>query len=297
MISHRSPSEASDILAHGHRHRGQPRTERLRLGGRRVGDPHGDGRTGQHADAAGAAFQRGLVLLRLRAAGRRSSRARACSPPPPTRPTPTCTSCPCPCRPTPTTRTTARSATKCCGCCSTTSSGRAASSTSTSARHQAWGRLPRGQHPAGGGDRCDRVAARAHFSSRTITCTRCPALLREAFPDTPILHFTHIPFPDPPVLRLIPDAWRQTILRGMLGADVVGLQTPHGRAHRSCRAAPSFWTSRSIDDCRRGARCRRPRGRRARPIRPASSRAPCAARCARPRSPPRTSGWRRSAAR
>jgi trehalose 6-phosphate synthase len=52
-----------------------------------------------------------------------------------------------------------------------------------------------------------------------------PALLRSTFPDTPILHFTHIPFPDPPVLRLIPDAWRTTILRGMLGADVVGLQT------------------------------------------------------------------------
>jgi trehalose 6-phosphate synthase len=46
------------------------------------------------------------------------------------------------------------------------------------------------------------------------------------FPDTPILHFTHIPFPDPPVLRLLPDAWRKTILLGMLGADVVGLQTP-----------------------------------------------------------------------
>ena len=53
-----------------------------------------------------------------------------------------------------------------------------------------------------------------------------PALLRRSFPDTPILHFTHIPFPDPPVLRLVPDAWRRTIVLGMLGADVVGLQTP-----------------------------------------------------------------------
>ena len=54
-----------------------------------------------------------------------------------------------------------------------------------------------------------------------------PGLLRSMYPDAPILHFTHIPFPDPPVLRLIPDPWRQTILRGMLGANVVGLQTPN----------------------------------------------------------------------
>jgi trehalose 6-phosphate synthase len=53
-----------------------------------------------------------------------------------------------------------------------------------------------------------------------------PELLRATYPDTPILHFTHIPFPDPPVFRLIPDMWRKTILHGMLGADVVGLQTP-----------------------------------------------------------------------
>jgi trehalose 6-phosphate synthase len=64
-----------------------------------------------------------------------------------------------------------------------------------------------------------------------------PAMLRESYPDTPILHFTHIPFPDAPVLRLIPDAWRQMILRGMLGADVVGLQTPMDvRSFLSCCA-------------------------------------------------------------
>jgi trehalose 6-phosphate synthase len=52
-----------------------------------------------------------------------------------------------------------------------------------------------------------------------------PAMLRTTFPHTPILHFTHIPFPGPPVLRLLPDAWRQRILLGLLGADAVGLQT------------------------------------------------------------------------
>jgi trehalose 6-phosphate synthase len=64
-----------------------------------------------------------------------------------------------------------------------------------------------------------------------------PGLLRSTYPDTPILHFTHIPFPDPPVLRLIPDSWRQTILKGLLGADVVGLQTPMDvRSFLSCCA-------------------------------------------------------------
>jgi trehalose 6-phosphate synthase len=52
-----------------------------------------------------------------------------------------------------------------------------------------------------------------------------PALLREMFPSTRSLHFTHIPFPDPATLKLIPQSWRDTILHGLLGADVVGMQT------------------------------------------------------------------------
>jgi trehalose 6-phosphate synthase len=91
-------------------------------------------------------------------------------------------------------------------------------------RHQAWGRY---------------LEANARLASAIARSVRqpqafllqdyhlypLPGLLRSTYPDTPILHFTHIPFPDPPVLRLIPDSWRKTILRGMLGADVVGLQT------------------------------------------------------------------------
>jgi trehalose 6-phosphate synthase len=52
-----------------------------------------------------------------------------------------------------------------------------------------------------------------------------PALLRETFPSVPSLHFTHIPFPDSATLKLIPQSWRDTILYGLLGADVVGMQT------------------------------------------------------------------------
>jgi trehalose 6-phosphate synthase len=53
-----------------------------------------------------------------------------------------------------------------------------------------------------------------------------PALLRPSFPRTPILHFTHIPFPEPSFMLLLPRSWREAILRGLVGADVVGLQTP-----------------------------------------------------------------------
>jgi trehalose 6-phosphate synthase len=52
-----------------------------------------------------------------------------------------------------------------------------------------------------------------------------PEMLRETFPDVPSLHFTHIPFPDSATLKLIPQRWRDGILHGLLGADVVGMQT------------------------------------------------------------------------
>jgi trehalose 6-phosphate synthase len=94
-----------------------------------------------------------------------------------------------------------------------------------SARHQAWGRYLEANA------RLASAVARSGRSPHALLIQDyhlypLPGLLRGTFPDTPILHFTHIPFPDPPVLRLVPDPWRQTILRGMLGADVVGLQTP-----------------------------------------------------------------------
>jgi trehalose 6-phosphate synthase len=102
------------------------------------------------------------------------------------------------------------------------------------ARHQAWGRyLEANAHLA---------VAIAHtgrppraFLIQDYHLYPLPDLLRSTFPDTPILHFTHIPFPDPSVLRLIPDRWRQTIMRGLLGADIVGLQTPMDvRSFLSC---------------------------------------------------------------
>jgi len=64
-----------------------------------------------------------------------------------------------------------------------------------------------------------------------------PALLRAKFPTAPILHFTHTRFPHVDLLRLLPPAWRTAILRGLLGGDVVGLQSDGDRHAflQSCR--------------------------------------------------------------
>jgi len=50
-----------------------------------------------------------------------------------------------------------------------------------------------------------------------------PELLRERLPDATIGFFLHIPFPSSEIFRMLP--WRSEILRGMLGADVVGFHT------------------------------------------------------------------------
>ncbi len=50
-----------------------------------------------------------------------------------------------------------------------------------------------------------------------------PALLREKLPNTQIGFFLHIPFPSYEIFRLLP--WRKEILKGILGADLVGFHT------------------------------------------------------------------------
>ena len=52
-----------------------------------------------------------------------------------------------------------------------------------------------------------------------------PAMLRHLRPDLRIGLFWHIPFPEPDYLRLLPDAWTQALLTGMLGAHLLGFQT------------------------------------------------------------------------
>jgi trehalose 6-phosphate synthase/phosphatase len=50
-----------------------------------------------------------------------------------------------------------------------------------------------------------------------------PSLLREKLPDTKIGFFLHIPFPSFEIFRLLP--WRNEIIEGILGADLVGFHT------------------------------------------------------------------------
>ena len=50
-----------------------------------------------------------------------------------------------------------------------------------------------------------------------------PEILRREFPDINIGYFLHIPFPSSEIFRLLP--WKNEILQGLLGADIVGFHT------------------------------------------------------------------------
>ncbi len=52
-----------------------------------------------------------------------------------------------------------------------------------------------------------------------------PRLLREKFNTLSIGFFLHIPFPSFEIFRLLPKNWRNQILEGLLGADLVGFHT------------------------------------------------------------------------
>jgi trehalose 6-phosphate synthase/phosphatase len=50
-----------------------------------------------------------------------------------------------------------------------------------------------------------------------------PALVRQRCPEARIGFFLHVPFPSADVFRILP--WREELLRGLMGADVVGFHT------------------------------------------------------------------------
>jgi trehalose 6-phosphate synthase/phosphatase len=56
-----------------------------------------------------------------------------------------------------------------------------------------------------------------------------PGMLRRRLPEAAIGFFLHIPFPAAEVFRILP--WREQVLRGLLGADVVGFHTAEYAHH------------------------------------------------------------------
>ncbi len=52
-----------------------------------------------------------------------------------------------------------------------------------------------------------------------------PAMVRDHFHDVSVSFFLHIPFPSYEVFRIMPDNYQTAILKGLLGADLVGFHT------------------------------------------------------------------------
>ena len=52
-----------------------------------------------------------------------------------------------------------------------------------------------------------------------------PEMIRQRIPDATIGFFLHIPFPSFEIFRLLPRHWRESIIKGLLGADLVGFHT------------------------------------------------------------------------
>jgi trehalose 6-phosphate synthase/phosphatase len=52
-----------------------------------------------------------------------------------------------------------------------------------------------------------------------------PAMIRESFPEVNIGFFLHIPFPSFEIFKLLPRKWRESLLRGIIGADLIGFHT------------------------------------------------------------------------
>jgi trehalose 6-phosphate synthase/phosphatase len=52
-----------------------------------------------------------------------------------------------------------------------------------------------------------------------------PQMIRDRLPDATIGFFLHIPFPSYEIFRLLPTGWKKDLLKGVLGADLVGFHT------------------------------------------------------------------------
>ncbi|HEY0717487.1 MAG TPA: trehalose-6-phosphate synthase [Streptosporangiaceae bacterium] len=83
-----------------------------------------------------------------------------------------------------------------------------------------------------------------------------PQLIRSRRPDQPIGFFLHVPWPSPDIFARLP--WREQILTGLLGADVVSFHTEHYRSN-FVRACARLLSGSGIEV--RGTRIAMPDGR------------------------------------
>ncbi len=79
-----------------------------------------------------------------------------------------------------------------------------------------------------------------------------PGMLRELVPEARIGFFLHIPFPSSAVLRGLPH--HDEILRGMLGADLIGFHTAGYLRHFAAAALRALGVSLEVDRIRWGGR-------------------------------------------
>ncbi|MFN7953184.1 MAG: bifunctional alpha,alpha-trehalose-phosphate synthase (UDP-forming)/trehalose-phosphatase [bacterium] len=81
---------------------------------------------------------------------------------------------------------------------------------------------------------------------------RVPALLRRKIPDARIGFFLHIPFPPSDVFRTLPG--RESLLEGLLGADLVGFHTFRYLRHFAAATLRTLGRAVAIDRIRSGDR-------------------------------------------
>jgi len=72
-----------------------------------------------------------------------------------------------------------------------------------------------------------------------------PALLRERIPEARIGFFLHIPFPSSEIFRTLP--FREVLLKGLLGADLIGFHTAAYMRHFSSSVLRVLGTSTEVD--------------------------------------------------
>lgn len=75
-----------------------------------------------------------------------------------------------------------------------------------------------------------------------------PAMLRKKIPGVTAGFFLHIPFPSFEIFRLIPRRWREEIVHGLLGADLIGFHTHDYLQHflKSVRRTTGFECRQNI---------------------------------------------------